>query len=254
MPKLSWAGCEDINVAAKLVGPRVRKLREARGLTLRELAIRIGMSKNTLLRLEQGLPIAEPLFLKLCDALQTVPPNLLATEEEWVLPYRVHRGGDAPWRIAFRRAKAPARLQDFAVAGDEAERSRIGGLSFVTGFLQSLDCNIREGKLQAAVLELYGNQEKAGFRHSGEEFVYCLHGRLKLSISTHTLILEEGDSVTFWSRYRHRYESDLSPTDPLGPTKMLMVWIEEKEDPQARMADEECEIHEPQKFEVQSPV
>lgn len=253
MPKLTWTGCDDIEAAANLAGPRVRKLREARGLTLRQLADRINISKNTLLRLEQGSPIAEPLFLRVCDALQTVPPNLLVPEESWTLPYRVHRQSEAPWRIAFRREKAPAVFKDFAPVEPEAERKRIGNLSFVTGFLQSLDCSIHGGKLQAAVVELYGDQEKAGYRHSGEEFVYCLQGRLRLTISTHVLILEPGDAVTFWSRYRHRYESDLPVQPGTEPTRMLMVWIEEKEDAQATQADDECEIHEPQEPTPKKP-
>jgi Cupin domain len=113
--------------------------------------------------------------------------------------------------------------------------------------LQTLDCTVRDGKMQAAVVELYGNQEKAGYRHSGEEFVYCLSGRLRLSISSHTLILEPGDAISFMSMYRHRYESDLPLEKGIGPTRILMVWIEEHEEQFAVKADEECEIEHAQK-------
>ena len=243
MPKLIWKGCEDTEAAAALAGPRIRKLREARKLSIRELASRVNVSKNTLLRLEQGEPIAEPLFIRICNALQTVPPNLFATEEDWELPYRVHRQSAAPWRIAFRREKAPSMYQDFAPVEGSDVRKRIGNLGFVTGFLQSLDCQIRDGKLQAALVELYGDQERAGFRHSGEEFVYCLQGRLKLTINSDTLILEPGDSATFRSGFRHRYESDLPLQPGTEPTRMLMVWIEEEEEEMAVMADAECLAH-----------
>ena len=242
MPKLTWSGCDDTDAAAKRVGPRVRNLREVRGLSLRELSERVGVSKNTLLRLEQGLPIAEPLLVKICNALQTIPPNLMVSDEDWSLPYRVHRAAEAPWRIAFRRDSAPSRIKDFDAVEPETERFRLGSLGFVTGFLHSLDCGIRNGKLQAAVVELYGDQERAGFRHSGEEFVFCLEGRLKLTISTHQLVLEPGDSVTFWSRYRHRYEYALPSQPGTRPTRMLMVWIEEEEEAMAVKRDEECEI------------
>jgi transcriptional regulator with XRE-family HTH domain len=240
MPKVIWKGCDDMAAAAALAGPRVRQLREARKLSIRDLAARVQVSKNTLLRLEQGEPIAEPLFVRICNALQTVPPNLLQSEADWQLPYRAHRAADASWLIAFRREKAPSVLQDFAPVMGEAERMRLGSLSFVTGFLQSMDCKIRDGKLQAAVLELYGDQERAGFRHSGEEFVYCLQGRLKLTINSETIILEQGDSATFRSGYRHRYESDLPVGPGVEPTRMLMVWIEEEEELHASAADAEC--------------
>jgi transcriptional regulator with XRE-family HTH domain len=244
MPKLKWTGCEDIDATALVVGPRIRKLRESRGLTLRELANRVDISKNTILRLEQGLPVAEPILNKICNALQTIPPNLMVSEESWSLPYRVHRNEQSQWRTAFRRAKAPATLKDFEIVEPESERLRIGRLGFATGFLQTFDCQIQRGKLQSAIVELYGDQEKSGYRHSGEEFIYCLQGKLKFTISSHTLILNPGEAVTFWSRYRHRYESDL-PLDAAEPTRFLMVWIEEEEESIATMRDEECEIDHP---------
>ena len=40
--------------ALELVGPRLRKVREQRGVTLTEVAERTGMSKSTLSRLENG--------------------------------------------------------------------------------------------------------------------------------------------------------------------------------------------------------
>ena len=242
MPKLSWVGCDDVEAAAKIVGPRIKSLRQARGLTIRGLAERVGVSKNTLLRLEQGFPVAEPTLVRLCNALQTIPPNLMVSDVNWNLPYRVHRGASGSWRVAFRKESAPKRIRDFEPIEPEAERIRLGNLGFVSGFLHNLDSGIRNGKLQSAVVELYGNQERAGFRHSGEEMVYCLQGRLKFTISSHQLILEPGDSVTFWSRYRHRYESDLDSAFGIEPTRMLMVWIEDEEEALSIKRDEECEI------------
>ena len=72
--------------------------------------------------------------------------------------------------------------------------------------------------------------------------ILCLQGRLKFTISTHQLILEPGDAVTFWSRYRHRYESDLDCDTEIEPTRMLMVWIEDEEEAISTKRDEECEI------------
>ncbi len=241
MPKLKWAGFEDVEIAAAQVGPRIRTLREARKLSIRGLSERAGVSKTTLLRLEQGLPIAEKIFHRICDCLQTLPLNLLVSDEPTVTPYRLQRGGEAPWRIAFRREKAPAHFKDFEVMEGDAERNRVGNLGFVTGFFQAQDCTLSGGRLQSAVVELYGLQEKAGYRHSGEEFVYCLQGRLRLTISEETLILEPGDSVCFWSGHRHRYESDLPVSAGTPPTLMLMVWIEGKEEKEAISHDAECD-------------
>lgn len=243
MPKVRWAGVDDIDDAAKRVGPRIRKLRESRGLTIRQLAERVGISKNTLLRLEQGEPIAEKIFVRICDGLQTVPPNLLVADEEWNRPYRVHRTSDNSWRIAFRRERAPSIYQDWEPIDEAAERQRIGNLGFVSGFLQSHHCSLRDGLIQAAVLELYGDQEKPGFRHSGEEYVLCLEGKIRITIGKDEVILEPGDAVTFWSRVRHKYANALPPRPGGQGAKMLMLWIESIEDPSAVAFDDECEQH-----------
>lgn len=239
MPKIRWAGCDDADKAAKVLGPRARDLRESRGLTIRELAARVGVSKNTLLRLEQGAPVAEKLLIRICNGLQTVPPNLLVPESDWTQPIQVHRGETAPWRIAFRREKAPSIYEDFQPISECQERKRLGRVGFVSGFYQAQGCMLRGGKLQAAVYELFGNQEKAGFRHSGEEFVYCMRGRLRVTVGKTVTVLEPGDSATFWSRYRHRYESDL-PADSPESTLLMMVWYEGEEEASSLAEDDEC--------------
>ena len=240
MPVLRWNGVEDTEAAARLVGPRLKQLRENRGLTQRQLADRVKVSKNTVLRIEQGQPISEAILEKLCDALQTILPNLLIPETEDRSNIRVHRADREEWRVAFRRKRAPKTITDFKVVDEAKERRRLGGLDFVSGFLLNHQCMLAGGKLQAAEIELYGEQEKAGFRHSGEEFVYCLRGSLKLTVGEESVILQPGDSATFWSGRRHRYESAL-PSNTPEPTRMLMVWFEAPEDPSSRAHDAECE-------------
>jgi transcriptional regulator with XRE-family HTH domain len=226
---------------ARRIGPRIRRLREARGLSLRELAERVSVSKNTLLRLEQGAPIAEKLVHRICDGLNTILPNLMVSDEDWNRPFRVHRADQANWRIAFRRAKAPSHFTDFGIVSDPCERHRIGNLGFVSGFLQNMDCSLRDGVLHAAMVELYGDQEKLAYRHSGEEFVMCLQGRMRLVLEDEPIILEQGDSVIFQSKYRHKYESDLPVRVDLPPTVMLMIWTESEEEPETTAPHPDCE-------------
>ena len=241
MPVKPWSGIEDTDAAAKIVGPRLRQLREGRGLTIRDVADRLKISKNTVLRIEQGHPISEPILHRICDSLQTILPNLLIpAEEKENQRVKVSRNADAPWRISFRRNRAPKIYKDFDPAPDSPERHRIGNLGFVSGFFQTQGSALAGGKLEAAMVELYGPQERPGFRHSGEEFVYCLSGRLRLTVGPEEHILEPGDSATFWSRHRHRYGSALPlPHDEV--TRMLMVWYEAPEDANARAHDEECD-------------
>lgn len=238
MPVVRWDGIENVEQAASLVGPRIRELRELRGLSIRELAERAEISKNTLLRLEQGEPIAEPKMHRVCDALQTILPQLLLNDADYNANVRVHRDNPAGWFIAFTRKRAPSRLKDYQVVPSPEERLRLGHVGFVSAFAQTHDCALRNGKIRSAVLEIFGDQERPGFRHSGEEFVYCLAGRLRLTVGGEITILNPGDSATFRAHLRHRYESDL----PAGElTRMLMVWIETEEMREALQHDEECE-------------
>jgi transcriptional regulator with XRE-family HTH domain len=239
MPVIRWSGVDNAEEAARIIGARLRHLRETRGLSLRELADRIDASKNTILRLEKGFPIAEPIVHRLCDALQTILPNLLVTEEEWSKPVRVHRTEDSKWRIAFRREKSPSMYKDFEVVESASERSRMGKLGFVSGFLNTQECALRGGKLESAIIELHGNQERAGYRHSGEELVHCLSGCLKLTVGSDIYFVKAGETATFFSQIRHRYECGLPAGSP-ETTRFLMVWMEGPENPDALKYDEEC--------------
>jgi transcriptional regulator with XRE-family HTH domain len=241
MPALAWKGVPILEEAARLVGPRLRQLRENRGLTIRELAARADVSKNTILRIEQGLPISEPLLHRICNKLQTILPNLLLTPADTPSPIRVHRRDQDQWRIAFRKRRAPKAIVDFEPVETSDERHRLGTLQFVSGFLNTLDCSLPQGRLQSAIVDLYGDQDEPGFRHSGEEFVTCLEGRLRLTIRDETYVLHPGEAATFESQYRHRYESDLPPGSPA--TRMLMVWYEAPEMATSIMHDDECETN-----------
>ena len=52
----------------------VREIREERGLSLRTLATKAGVSRNTLARIESGLPIRRSTKAKIAKALK-VPPG-----------------------------------------------------------------------------------------------------------------------------------------------------------------------------------
>lgn len=241
MPVISWTGVTDIESAAKLVGPRLRQLRTNRGLTIRELAERAGVSKNTVLKIEQGEPIAENLLTRICNKLQTILPNLLtAPEEVENAIICVHRNDPAKWHIAFRRMRAPKGIKDFDQVADPGERRRLGSVGFVSGFVHTHDAALPNGRLQAATLDLFGDQEEPGFRHSGEEFIYCMSGVLKLTVADETYMLYPGDSAMFDSSYRHRYESG-QPLDSTEVTRALMVWYEGNEQAFSIRPDEECE-------------
>ena len=65
-------------------GERIRELRKSRGLTIYELAMRLGISRNTLTSWERGekKPCGITLLEDMADVLQVSLRNLLAGENE----------------------------------------------------------------------------------------------------------------------------------------------------------------------------
>lgn len=65
-------------------GERIRELRKSRGLTIYELAMRLGISRNTLTSWERGEkePCGITLLEDMADVLQVSLRNLLAGENE----------------------------------------------------------------------------------------------------------------------------------------------------------------------------
>jgi len=85
----------------------IRQWREYRGLTLEQLAARVGTTHATISRIERGKqPYSQPLLEAIADALGTDPASLLM---------RNPRDPEGMWSI-WDRAKAAQRVQITAIA------------------------------------------------------------------------------------------------------------------------------------------
>jgi transcriptional regulator with XRE-family HTH domain len=158
------------------LGPRIRALRQARNITLRELAGRAGVTESFLSQVEREVTSPSIASVqRIAHALDLAIAELF-TE-------------DAPHGRVVRRV----------------ERRRIAypGLRAVDEFLTSgLD-----GRLQVilSTIEPGGGTGDEPYAHdSDEEVVIVLAGRLELWVADEHHVLEEGDSVTYSSRLRHR--------------------------------------------------
>jgi transcriptional regulator with XRE-family HTH domain len=148
------------------VGPRLRRLRERRGLTLTVLADRTGISKSTLSRLESGqrkpslellLPLAAAFHLPL-DELVGAPrvgdPRVRSRPRtrngRLVYPLTQHANGMAVWKV---------------VIPPERER-----------------------KLRT---------------HTGYEWLYVLSGEMRLILGEHDITMQPGEVAEFDTRLPH---------------------------------------------------
>ncbi|MDR7276392.1 transcriptional regulator with XRE-family HTH domain [Catenuloplanes atrovinosus] len=176
---------EDFEKALDAVGPRLKRLRARRDVTLTALARRTGISVSTLSRLEAGLrrptleqllPLARAHGVTL-DELVDAPPT-----------------GDP--RINLR----PLACDDGAVI---------------------LPLTRRPGGIQAYKFVLPAaaeSQEPALRTHEGHDWVYVLNGTLRLVLDRHDLLLAAGEAAEFDTRTPHWFGAT-----PAGPVEFLSL-------------------------------
>ena len=192
-------------------------------MSIRELALSAGVDKNTVLRIERGDPVSEKVLNRVCKALNTVLPQVNAPVDGTTNVSRFQSTPD-DWCIVFNTLVSKSGLPDFSKVADPEERKRLGTLGFVSGFMQNHGCSIQDGRLQAAVIEVYGPY-RISATHAGEEFLMCLSGKVRVQVGERTELLSAGDSITFRSELPHNFEQVEKDEAGFAP-KILMVWIE----------------------------
>ncbi|HEY9088830.1 MAG TPA: cupin domain-containing protein [Anaerolineaceae bacterium] len=176
--------------AAVDVGYRLRVLREERGVSMRSLARRSGLSANALSMIERGLTSPSVSTLsKLANALE-VPI------------------------MAFFRKEPDRQSVVYCKAND---RNRI---DFTNGFWEGLGSEYFNGRLEAFLLTLDdgGASGPHGMIHTGYEFIFCLEGKVEYEVDGQIYQLEKGDSLIFAANMLHRWHNMSKK-----PSKLIML-------------------------------
>lgn len=182
---------EKTDAAGRRLGSHIRRLRQARGLTLVKLAEATDLSHPFLSQMERGL--AQPSLASLrriAVALSTSPIELLAAAETPASdapPVEVHRRGDGALSADF--AAGSARM---LAHGDRPFRP----------------------------LEYEGENTVPGeyFAHDEDEFVYVLQGSVRVDLDGATRVLEATESAYYTGGVRHRWWSQTGE-----PFRLLIV-------------------------------
>jgi len=160
---------EELEDTLTAVGPRLRELRRRRGTTLAELSATTGISTSTLSRLESG----------------GRRPTL-----ELLLPL----------------ARAHGVQLDDLVGGPPTGDPRVH-LRPVTGShgMTMVPLSRHAGGVQAfkLVIPPRPNAVPEGKTHEGYEWLYVLHGRLRLVLGDRELVLGPGEAAEFDTRMPH---------------------------------------------------
>lgn len=160
-----------ITAALDVVGARLRQIREQRGLTLTEVALRTGISKSTLSRLETGQrrPTLE-LLLPLAQTFRVPLDDLVGAPDV----------GDPRIRLKARRVHGRTVVP--------LTRGPVG--------------------VQAWKIILPATHPAPAVRrHEGHEWMYVLSGRMRLLLGEEDLELGAGDAIEFDTGLPHWFGS-----------------------------------------------
>jgi len=182
------------------VGQRLRVLREERGISMRALARRSGLSANALSMIERSLTSPSVSTLnKLATALE-VPITAFFRQE----PVRE--------QVVFRKA---------------SERSRV---PFMRGLIEGLGGESFVGRVEAFLLTLEsgGSSGPHGMLHTGHELVFCLRGTLEYEVEDQHFLLEPGDNLIFAAQLMHRWRN---PGNSVANAIIVISAFEDSERP-----------------------
>jgi len=182
------------------VGQRLRMLREERGISMRALARRSGLSANALSMIERGLTSPSVSTLnKLATALE-VPITAFFRQE----PVRE--------QIVFRKA---------------SERTRV---PFLRGLIEGLGGEAFIGRVESFLLTLEsgGSSGPHGMIHTGHELVFCLRGTMEYEVENQRFLLEPGDSLIFAAQLMHRWRN---PGNSVSNAIIVISAFEDSERP-----------------------
>jgi len=164
-----------------VVGERIRVLRRARGLSLKDLSTRSGLSAGFLSQVERGLSSASVRALaRIADALGAVISDIFPADESYERANRIVA------RVSDRK-----RI-DFAATGVTKE--------LVTPFPNTPRLDI-----YIITLEPGGSSGDEPYSHDGEEAGLVLEGGIELVVEGRKFILGEGDSFRFKSSRPHQF-------------------------------------------------
>lgn len=165
---------DDVELVIRAVGPRLRLVRQQRGLTLAQASATTGISVSTLSRLESGTRRPQLELLVPLAALYRVPLDELvgapATGDPRVHPRPVTRHG----RTVIPLSRSTGEIQVFKLVIPPTP-------------------HVPDPELGT---------------HQGYEWLYVIEGRLRLVLGEHDLELPPGEAAEFDTRVPHWFANE----------------------------------------------
>lgn len=176
------------------IGAKVRHARLLRGLSLRQLADKVGCSVSTLSKIEgQKANPSITMLHRICSALETNMAALFNSDEEFSV---VTRGQDRP-----------------VIQTDQVRRGEGIRLERLVPYSAA---SLLQGNIH--VIQPGGGSDH-GLQHEGEELGYVIEGDLELIVDGVTYLAGAGDSFFFRSDLPHSYRN------PSDTVETRVIWI-----------------------------
>ena len=192
------------------LGPRLRDLRTARGISVRELARRAGCSASLVSQVERGVttPSASVVYA-LANQLAVSLDSLFGDTAPAELPSPPPPNGMPAAPRSADRSWGRASGADGAGIVQRVDSRSV--IELATGVRWERLTPTHDGKVDfLEVVYAPGGQSVDGgqaVRHDGREYLYVLRGELEAVIGFQTLRLCEGDSLAFDPLTPHQYRN-----------------------------------------------
>lgn len=174
------------------IGERIKKKRNEKGFSLRELAGKVDLSASFLSQIEQGKasPSIENLK-KIANYLEVKVSYLIEEEDETLGSFHIKK----------------------------EERKYVESIDSKTSIALLTSSKI-EKNMEPIMYEIKpgGESGRGFFNHNGEEFIYIIEGSLDIYIENQLTTLNEGDSFYFKSSLNHRFKNN-------GKKLTKAIWI-----------------------------
>ena len=164
------------------IGPKIRRLRKSKELSLVRLGDHTGMSAGLLSKIETGQLVPTlPTLMRIATVFGVGLDHFFEDEAKRPKATVVRRSD---------RLRLPNRT-DGAVP---------------TYWFESLDFSVTDRRMDAYLATFEPGAEPTSLhRHAGSEFIYVVRGTLQLSFENETVDLHEGDSTYFNPGFPHSY-------------------------------------------------
>lgn len=173
------------------LGGRIRMLRRQRGMTLKDLAARSGLSISFVSQVERNL----------------VSPSIAALK-------KIASSLDISVAYFFGSEQSEHEL----VVRKNERKTLIMPNRDVTYQLLSPNLTNKKAEFACITIDPGAYSPKRPLAHDGEEYALVLKGKAKVTINGKSYILSEGDSICFQAQQPHTF-------DCYGDEETVLVWV-----------------------------